>query len=41
MLQTKVNSLEKIPDATTLININQYNTEKQKKLEMLVKRYQI
>ena len=28
-LKTKVNSLEKkIPDATTLININQYNTDK-------------
>ena len=36
-LKTKVNSLEKkIPDATTLIYINQYNTDKQnleKKLE--------
>ena len=41
MLKTKANSLEKTPDATTLININQYNTDKQKKLEMLVKRYQI
>ena len=41
MLKTKVNSLEKIPDATNLININQYNTDKQKKLEMLVKKYQI
>ena len=30
MLETKVNSLEKkIPDATTLIHINQYNTDKQ------------
>ena len=30
-LKTKVNSLEKkIPDATTLIHINQYNTDKQK-----------
>ena len=29
-LNTKVNSLEnKIPDATTLIHINQYNTDKQ------------
>ena len=29
--QTKVNTLEKkIPDATTLIYINQYNTDKQK-----------
>ena len=40
-LKTKVNSLEKkIPDATTLIHISQYNTEKQnleKKLEMLIK----
>ena len=44
-LKTKVNSLEKkIPDATTLIHINQYNTDKQnleKKMEMLVKKYQI
>ena len=30
MLRTKVNNLEKkIPDATTLIHINQYNTDKQ------------
>ena len=30
-LKTKVNNLEnKIPDATTLIDINQYNTYKQK-----------
>ena len=40
-LKTKVNNLEnKIPDATTLIYINQYNTDKQnleKKLEMLIK----
>ena len=39
-LKTKVNSLEKkIPGATTLILINQYNTEKQnfeKKLEVLM-----
>ena len=29
-LETKVNNLEKkIPDATTLIHINQYNTDKQ------------
>ena len=29
-LKTKVNSLEKkIPDASTLIRINQYNTDKQ------------
>ena len=41
ILKTKVNSLEKkIPDATTLIHINQYNIDKQnleKKLEMLIK----
>ena len=40
-LKTKVNRLEKkIPDATTLILINQYNTDKQnseKKLMMLMK----
>ena len=40
-LKTKVNNLEKkISDATTLIHINQYNTEKQnleKKTEMLIK----
>ena len=33
-----------IPDATTLIHINRYNTDKQnieKKLEMLIKKYQI
>ena len=45
ILKTKVNSLEKkIPDATTLIHINQYNTDKQnleKKWEMLTKNYQI
>ena len=30
-LKTKVNNLEKkIPDATTLIHINQYNTDNQK-----------
>ena len=45
-LKTIVNSLEKkIIDATTLIHINQYNTDKQilnkKKLEMLIKKYQI
>ena len=44
-LKTKLNNLEKkIPDATTLIHINQYNTDKQnlgKKLEMLIKKYQI
>ena len=29
-LKTKVNNLgKKIPDATTFININQYNTDKQ------------
>ena len=40
-LKTKVNNLEKkIPDATALIHINQYNTNKQnleKKMEMLIK----
>ena len=41
-LKTNVNNLEKkIPDATTLIHINQYNADKQnfrdKKLEMLRK----
>ena len=44
-LMTKVNSLEKeIPDATTLIHINQYNTDKQnleKKMKMLIKKYQM
>ena len=44
-LKTKVNSLQKkIPDAITLIHINQYNTDKQnseKKLEMLIKNYKI
>ena len=44
-LETKVNNLEKkIPDATTLIHINQYNTDKQileKKMEMLIIKYQI
>ena len=42
-LQTKVNKInKKISDATTLIHINQYNTEKQsleEKLEMLIKKY--
>ena len=42
---TKVNSSEKeIPDATTLIHINQYNTDKQnleKKMKMLIKKYQM
>ena len=45
MLKTKENSLEKkFPDATTLIHINQYNTDKQnleKKLEILIKKYHI
>ena len=40
-LKAKVNNLEKkVPDVTTLIHINQYNTGKQnleKKLEMLIK----
>ena len=40
-LKTKVNNLEKkIPNATTLIHMNQYNTDKQKiekKMEMLIK----
>ena len=41
-LKAKVNNLDKkIPDATILIHINQYNTDKQnlekKKLEMLIK----
>ena len=41
-LNTKVNKLDKkIPNATTLIHINQYNTDKQnleKKLKMLIKK---
>ena len=42
-LETKVNNLEKkIPDATTLTHIIQYNTDKQnlekKKLEILIKK---
>ena len=41
--KTKVNNLEKkIPHATTLIHIHQYNTDKpnlQKKLEMLIKNH--
>ena len=41
-LKTKVNNLEKeTPDATTLIHMNQYNTDKQiyrRKLEMLIKK---
>ena len=45
-LETKVNNLEKkIPDATTLIHINQYNTDKQnleKKIgDVDKKKYQI
>ena len=44
-LKTKVNYLEKkIPDATTLIHINQYNTDKQnlkKKMKVLIEKYQI
>ena len=44
-LKTKVNDLEKnIPDATTLIPINQYNTDKEnleKKKKILIKKYQI
>ena len=43
-LKTKVNSLErKTPDATTLIHINQYNTDKQnieKKTGIVDKKYQ-
>ena len=42
---TKVNSLgKKIPDATTLIHINQYNTDKQyleKRIGDIDKKYQI
>ena len=44
-LKKKVNSLEKkIPDATTLIHINQYNTDKhnfEKKIGDVDKKYQI
>ena len=44
-LKTKVNSLEKnIPDASTLIYINQYNTDKQnleKKIGDVDKKYQL
>ena len=40
-MKTKVNKLDKkIPDATTLIHINQYNTDKQnveKKLGILIR----
>ena len=40
--KTKVNNLDKkVPDATTLIHINQYNTDKhvEKKLDMLIREY--
>ena len=44
-LKTTVNSLErKIPDATTLIQLNQYNTDKQnleKKIGDVDKKYQL
>ena len=44
-LKTKVNNSEKkIPDATTLIHINQCNTDKQnveEKLEILIIKYQM
>ena len=44
-LRIEVNNLEKkTPNATTLIHINQYNTDKQnleKKIEMLIKKYYI
>ena len=44
-LKTKVNNLEKkIPDATTIIHINQYNTNKQnleKKIGDVNEKYQI
>ena len=44
-LKTKLNNLEKkIPDATTLIHTNQYNTDKQnlvKKIGDFDKKYQI
>ena len=44
-LKTTVNSLErKIPDATTLIQLNQYNTDKQnleKKIGDVDKKYQV
>ena len=42
-LNTKVNNLEKkISDATTLIHINQFSTDKNvwKKKEILIKKYQ-
>ena len=41
-LKTKVNNLDKkIPDATTLILINQYKTKFRKKMKMLIEKYQI
>ena len=44
-MKTKANNLEeKIPDAPTLIHINQYNTNKpnlENKMEMLIKKCQI
>ena len=42
-LNLKVNNIEnKVPDVSTLIHINQYNTDKQgleKKMEVWIKRY--
>ena len=44
-LKPMVNNLEKkLPDATTLIHINQYNTDTQileKKSKLFIKKYQI
>ena len=44
-IKTKVNNLEnKIPDATILVHINQYNTDKQnleKEIENVGKKYKI
>ena len=44
-IKTKVNNLEnKIPDATILVHINQYNTDKQnleKEIENVDKKYKI
>ena len=44
-LKTIVNNLEKkLPDATTLIHINQYNTDTQileRKSKLFIKKYQI
>ena len=44
-LNAKVNSLEKkIPDTTTLIHVNKFNTNKkslEQKMEMLIKKYQM